>query len=402
MSSTATMALDAALLLAAAPFAACSAYVAALAACSRRPGAPAPVEPRARFEIVVPAHDEEAVIASTLSSIAALRYPAERVRVTVVADNCTDRTAEVARLAGVRVLERRDPGRRGKGHALSFAFADVMRSSTADAVVVVDADTIVSPGLLRIFAERLAAGESVVQARYGVRDESASWRGRLMSLAFVLFHDVRSLGRERLGLSCGLRGNGMCFTRGVLERVPYAAHSLVEDLEYGIELGLAGVRVAYAHHALVRGDMPAGSRASRTQRDRWEQGRAAIARRYRGPLLRAGMRRGGRVPLDLAADLLVPPLTTLGVASALGTLVAVAGWLAGWTGVVPALVWAGALLGLLVYVARGCVLADGGARVLGDLAWAPVYVVWKLLPDGRAMKRGPVTEWIRTSRGAER
>ena len=402
MSATALPALEAVLLIVAVPFAASGAYLALLAMCARRPSRRPAAHADRRFEIVVPAHDEEAVIAPTLSSLAALAYPADRYRITVVADNCTDRTAAIARARGARVLEREDTEQRGKGHALAYAFSDFLRSSSAEAIVVVDADTVVSPELLAEFAAQLDAGAEVVQARYAVRDATSGWRRRLMSLAFALFHDVRSLGRERLGLSCGLRGNGMCFTRRALERVPYRAYSLVEDLEHGIALGLAGVRVAYAHHALVRGDMPTGGRASRTQRDRWEQGRTAIARRYRLPLLRAAAQRRDAVALDLALDLLVPPLTTLSVVSALGALIAAAAWLAGWTSAAPTLAWACAVLGLLVYIARGCMLAEGGSRVIADLAWAPVYMAWKLLPSGRAGRREPVTEWIRTSRGTER
>ena len=97
-----------------------------------------------------------------------------------------------------------------------------------------DADTLVSPNLLRAFAARLDAGAAAVQARYGVRNPDASWRTRLMAIAFALFHDLRSLGRERLGLSAGLRGNGMCFSTRLLREVPHQAFSVVEDLEYGL------------------------------------------------------------------------------------------------------------------------------------------------------------------------
>jgi cellulose synthase/poly-beta-1,6-N-acetylglucosamine synthase-like glycosyltransferase len=392
------LALDAALSIAALPCVAAGTYLGVLAACSRRLPAVRPATSPIRFDVVVPAHDEEPVIATTIASLLAIDYPADHFRVTVVADNCSDGTAAIARAAGVRVLERQDAARRGKGHALAFAFADCLDTKFADAIVVVDADTVVSPNLLAAFAARLAAGEQVVQACYGVRDADSGWRSRLMSLAFTLFHDVRSLARERLRLSCGLRGNGMGFTRRTLESVPYSAYSIVEDLEYGIALGMAGVRVAYVQDAIVRGDVPAGERASRTQRERWESGRAQIARLHRGRLLRAAMQRRDAVALDLALDLIVPPLATVGVAAAVGAGVATIAWRAGWSGPVPVLLWGLSILGIGVYVARGCVLAGGGLRVVADLAWAPVYVSWKLL---RRFGRGSrTTEWVRTSREA--
>ena len=388
---------ESALVVAALPFIGVAAYLALLALASRRRVPATAAEPACRFDVIVPAHDEEGVIATTVASLRALDYPADRFRVIVVADNCTDRTAEIARRGGVRVIERQDPTLRGKGYALKLAFDTCVQEGVADVVVVVDADTVVSPNLLRAFATRIAAGEEVVQASYNVRNVGLGWRVRLMALAFVLFHDVRSLGRERLGLSCGLRGNGMGFRRDVLARVPYAAFSLVEDLEYGIALGMAGIRVAFVEDARVLGDVPSGERASRSQRARWEDGRAAVARSYRGPLLRAAWARRDRVLFDLAMDLLVPPLATVAAAIVLGLALAVAARLAGWTGTLPVVAWGLSLAGVVVYVWRGGMLTGSGLRVLGDLAWAPVYMFWKLVlrlfvRDARS------AEWVRTTR----
>lgn len=392
-----TLLLDVALSVAALPCAAAAVYLSVLAVCSRRLPASAPAASTLRFDVVVPAHDEAAVIATTLASLLAIDYPRRNFRVTVVADNCSDDTAAIACGTGVRVLERRDTTHRGKGHALSYAFADFIDSAFADVIVVVDADSVVSPNLLAAFATRLAGGAEVVQARYGVRGSQRGWRPRLMSLAFTLFHDVRSQARERLRLSCGLRGNGMGFTRSALERVPYSAFSIVEDIEYGVELAMAGVRVAYVPEALVQGDMPTAEGPARTQRERWEHGRAQLARRHRGRLLRTAIARRDRVALDLFLDLIVPPLTTLAVTALVGTAVACASWWAGLSGSVPVAFWGLALFGIVVYVARGCTMAGGGPRLIADLAWVPIFISWKLL---RALvgRKPRTTEWVRTRR----
>ena len=121
--------------------------------------------------------------------------------------------------------------------------------------MVVDADTVVSRNLLSAFAARFERGASAVQADYGVRNPHASWRTRMMAIALAAFHGVRSAARERLGLSCGLRGNGMAFTKALLHAHPPAAFSIVEDLEYGIQLGYAGIRVEYVPEARVLGQM---------------------------------------------------------------------------------------------------------------------------------------------------
>ncbi len=352
-----------------------------------------------RFDVVVPAHNEAASITRAVESLRSLDYPADRVRFLVVADNCTDDTVSHAEQAGARVLVRHDPERRGKGYALEYAYNIVLAEGVADAVVVIDADTDVSPNLLRAFAARFEAGADAVQAEYAVRNGAESWRTRLMVVAFSLFHTLRSLGRERLGLSCGLRGNGMAFRCALLRRVPPRAYSLVEDVEYGIALGLAGIRIEYVAEAVVRGDMPATAAASESQRERWEHGRWATAASHLPSLWHAWREGGGRVPLDLAADLLVPPLTTLAVVAAAGTLVSLVAYGMGSAAMVAPTTWVVALACVFAYVCRGVVLAGSGWGVLRDLAWVPAYAVWKL---ALAVRRRPSSgEWVRTMRAGE-
>ncbi len=357
---------------------------------------------KTRFDFVVPAHDEELGIAATVGSLLAVDYPAELRRVIVVADNCRDTTAARAREAGAAVvLERSDASRRGKGYALEFAFERSLRDGLADAVVVVDADTLVTPNLLRAFAARFVRGARAVQAEYGVANRTASWRTRLMHIAFTLFHGLRSRARERLGVSTGLRGNGMAFSTALLREIPHDAFSVVEDLEYGIRLGLAGHRVEYAGEAQVFGQMVGAEHASRSQRRRWEGGRWAIAREHALQLLAEGFRRRSLLLLDLAADLLVPPLTYVVLSSLVGFCVA-SGWvLAGrgaWWALAP---WATALAGLAVYVFRGVWMARVGPRAVIDLMWAPVYMVWKVALSLRASPSRE-REWVRTAREGEK
>lgn len=357
--------------------------------------------PLLRFDIVVPAHDEEAGVAATIASLTALDYPHDLYRILVVADNCADATARVAAAAGAIVLERRDPERRGKGYALAYAFERVQKDAIADAVVVIDADSIASPNLLSAFAWRFHDGASAVQATYGVRNPDASWRTRLMVIALALFHELRSLGRERLGLSTGLRGNGMGFSREALRLIPHDSSSLVEDVEYGIKLGRAGRRVHYVPEALVLGDMPSQGRAARSQRLRWELGRRALARTEGAHLLFEGLARRDAVLLDLALDLLVPPLTPLALAAAAGTATAVA-WHAAFGGSPASMFpWLLSTCFIGAYIARGLAISGTGARGLLALLWAPVYVVWRIGVGLRPTVRAS-NEWIRTAREGER
>lgn len=384
------------------PVAVASAYLGVLALLARRapPSAPELPEPL-RFDIIIPAHDEQSGIARSVRSLLDVDYPSEHRKVIVVADNCTDDTARLAQEAGARVIVRQDAERRGKGHALERAFADVMEREWADAVVVVDADTSVTPNLLWEFTRVMRKGAQAAQAHYGVRNPDASWRTRLMAIAFTLFHGVRSLARERLGLSAGLRGNGMAFTRDILARVPHDAYSLVEDVEYGIKLGLVGARVWYVANAEVAGDMVEGEKQSRSQRHRWEEGRRAIQRNFGRRVLAQGLRTRSAMLLDLGCDLYVPPLTRLVLGAVAGGIASSALVLAlgvPWWATLP---WGVSSALLAVYVLRGVMLSGTGVRGWLALLWAPVYVVWKIVLAlrGSGNKRG---EWVRTSRDGEK
>lgn len=389
--------LDLTLLVLGLPVLAAAGYLLLLTLLSGLRPAPPPRTPRLKFDIIIPAHNEEGGIARTVTNLSRLDWPEPLRRILVVADNCSDATAERAREAGATVLVRHNKELRGKGYALQLAFDTSLADGFADAVVVVDADTEVTANLLHAFALRLEGGAHAVQAHYGVLNPDASWRTQLMAVSMALFHKVRSMGRERLRASCGLRGNGMCFTHAIIRRVPHEAFSIVEDLEYGIRLGQAGERVHYAWEAEALGEMVSGEKASRSQRRRWEGGRVAMMRQYGPRLLVEGLRKRDRVLVDLAMDLLVPPLSwvVLGVLALLGACVGlslVTRHVFFTTGLALA-----AALGLVLYVMRGWWVSGMGVRGLFALARAPVYVAWKLwlLVSRPEEKKG---EWVRTTR----
>jgi cellulose synthase/poly-beta-1,6-N-acetylglucosamine synthase-like glycosyltransferase len=313
----------------------------------------------------------------------------------VVADNCTDATAAVASAAGADVIERHDPTLRGKGYALQFAFKHSTADAWADAIVIVDADSEVTPNLLEAFATRIERGAHALQARYGVLNPWGSWRTRLLTVAIGSVDTLRSRARERWGVSCGLRGNGWCATRKLLEEVSYNAFSLTEDLEYGVALGLAGYRVHYAAEAEAAQDMTAGPEAARTQRRRWEIGRFRLIRSRTLPLLRAALQRRSVVCLDLAFELLLLPLSY--VALGVGALLACALLAAWWHSDFMPWVWFSFACGLclVAYVMRGWQLSGMGARGLLDLLGAPVFVAWKLL---LMLRRNESVGWVRTER----
>jgi cellulose synthase/poly-beta-1,6-N-acetylglucosamine synthase-like glycosyltransferase len=252
----------------------------------------------------------------------------------------------------------------------------------------------VSRNLLEAFATRIERGEHAIQAHYGVRNPLASWRTRLMTVALGAFHIVRSRARERLGVSCGIRGNGWCITAHLLRNAPYQAYSLTEDIEYGLALGRAGFRVAYADEARVDADMVTSASIAGKQRQRWESGRFTLIKEVAFGTLALAIRKRNPVLLDLALDLLVLPLSYV--------LINVLLLLAGGCALMmldPALsvyAWIGGfcLLALLTHVLRGWQLSGTGWQGVLALTYVPVYLIWKVL----VMMGRKTTAWVRTER----
>jgi hypothetical protein len=368
-------------------------YLLILSCLSSRLAAPPGSSRKIFFDVVVPAHDEAAGIGKTISSLQQLSWPGAQYRIVVVADNCTDATASVSRAAGATVLERQDLTRRGKGYALAHAFAWSRSAGLADAVVVIDADSVASTNLLESFAARIEAGACALQAHYGVLNAADSWRTRLMAIALGSIHKVRSRARERMGLSCGIRGNGWCVTHALLDKVPYRSFSLTEDVEFGVDLGLAGFRVAYCDESHVNGEMVTSEHAARSQRQRWEGGRIALIRGKAPALLRAAVARRSFVCLDLTIDLLVLPLSYVVVNIA--AIIAIGAFNP--AGFRSALLVIGLidLLALSVYVCRGWMLSGIGIVGIWDLLRVPTFLFWKLL----IIRFHPKPDtWIRTKR----
>jgi cellulose synthase/poly-beta-1,6-N-acetylglucosamine synthase-like glycosyltransferase len=349
---------------------------------------------------VIPAHNEELGIESTVKSLLAADYPSDKRRVVVVADNCIDATAARARAAGADVLERTDAVKRGKGYALELGFAHALADRAVDAVVVIDADTVVAENLWRSLSDHLAGGFFAVQAANRVRNRDATWRTRLLAIALAMINGVRCLGRERLSLSAGLKGNGMAFSRAALDRAPYRAYGLVEDVEYAVDLALAGIRVRFAADTWIASESPETGAAAVSQRKRWEGGRIELLRTMLPRVLRSAFSASGHraVLLDIAAELLIPPLSYPALLLAVGALIE--GSLFVTTGDVSpaAWLWLSAAAALVAHVLRGWQLSGTGWSGLFALCGAPIYIAWKLLvakPFGRAQS------WVRTRRVAE-
>lgn len=360
-----------------------------------RPGStPAPSTITRRFAILIPAHDEASVIERLLRSLQAQSHPRDRFDVYVVADNCTDATAEIARRSGAIVHERHDPLLRAKGHALRWLFERVRAHGTYDAYVVFDADSEVAPDFLARMDARLAGGSLVIQSHYRVLNADASGRAALREAALASLHYLRPRGRAALGLSCGLKGNGMCFAAGVLDRLGWESVGLAEDVELHLALVRHGVRTDFAPEAVVKADMPNTADAARSQNLRWEAGRLQVVKRDIGPMLLEGLLRGRPMVIDAAVEQIIPPLS---VAVSGAVACAILGAVMSSPAIVATASFASA--GFVAHFALGLVAVRAPARVYRSLLGAPAYVVWKLALYARAAAVPSSQPWVRTRRG---
>ncbi len=323
-----------------------------------------------RFLVIVPAHNEEAVIRETLQALSSGIRAADTIL--VVADRCTDQTAEVARSHGVNVLERGAGERPGRAAAVE-AGLEFGRDREWDAAVTIDADTVVDAGFFEALDAAYGPGVEAVQPRS--EHTHRSGLAALISEAAFAFQVSQWRGRERLGLSVRLRGSGMSVSRRLATTRSFSTSGASEDLFYSLDLLLDGYSIRHVESARLRSLPPHNFSTISSQRLRFETGRAAAARRYALPLIKR------RTPssIEAAIFLLTPPF---GVAVFLLAAGAVGGWLVG-SGWIVALSLA-LIVALAVDVAIALVAARSRWDVWAALAVAPAYVVWKTWIQAKA------------------
>ena len=264
-----------------------------------------------RLLFLVPAHNEEALIGSCVASLRAVRYPGDRVAIQVIADNCNDRTAEMARKAGAQCLERLAPDLRGKPHAIAWALGQIALPEY-DAVVIVDADVVVDEGFAQAIAAAAPLRSKVVQGYNDVRNRQDNALTRMAAVLSAANHRFAFGLKTRLGLNVPLT-TGVAIGTEVLETHGWKAFSIGEDWELYALLTERGVHTEGAPKARLYAEEAGSLRQSATQRHRWTAGKLTVLFRFAGPLLRSRMI-GPSQKLDALAELLgVGPAVHLGM-----------------------------------------------------------------------------------------
>lgn len=261
--------------------------------------------------VLVPAHNEEAVIARTLDSLATQVTDADRV--VVVADNCQDHTASIVRARGFAVVERVSETERGKGYALAFGVEYVRSSNLCpDIVVIIDADCLLAPGALSLLKSRVMELQCPVQACYLMRRGSSKRLGlKVSEFAFLVKNKIRLRGLARLGLPVPLTGTGMAFPWDAISNSRLATGDIVEDMRLGVELVERGNGATYCDEACVYSFFPTSEEAETSQRERWEHGHLSTLRQFVPRLLIRAVSACDLKSLGMAFDLVIPPLSLL-------------------------------------------------------------------------------------------
>jgi cellulose synthase/poly-beta-1,6-N-acetylglucosamine synthase-like glycosyltransferase len=261
------------------------------------------------FAVLIPAHNEEAVIGSTIESIRPQMV--DGARLLVVADNCTDATAKLARAAGAEVIERTKEKQSGKGYALDFGIQH-LQQAPPNVLLIIDADCQVQPDSIEHLVTRCAETGRPVQSLYLMRSPEGAWSTmRIKEFAWLVKNQVRPLGFLRLGLPCQLMGTGMGLPWQLATKAQFASGHLVEDMKLGIDLAMMGRSALFCPAAVVTSYFPLGNDAVNTQRTRWEHGHLNTIMQEFPRMLAQAIKKADLKLLGLALDLAVPPLALL-------------------------------------------------------------------------------------------
>lgn len=340
-----------------------------------------------KIGVVIPAYNEEKNIVRCVESIKNSNRGNHDLEIVVIADNCDDKTAERAKEVGATVIERFNKEKVGKGAALDYAF-NILIKREFDAFMVVDADTVVDKNFVEVVGDNFARGEHAVQTINLVLNKNISQKTRFTNLALLSMNLFRPLGREKLGFSVGLLGNGFGLSKEIIEKIPYTANSITEDLEYHIQLIEAGERVKFVAETKVLADCPLSDEGNETQRARWEGGRFLLQRQY-GPKLLLKILKGKLKLLEPFLELMSMPLSYEVIMLLFLLAIPISGFRV-YSIIGIAIITIHIALAVLLY---------GDKEDLKALRTVPKYIFWKIIKFPLILSNSKSNvKWVRTKR----
>ncbi|MBO5453672.1 MAG: glycosyltransferase family 2 protein [Clostridia bacterium] len=260
-----------------------------------------------KFAMVVSAHDEEVVIGNLVDSLQSLNYPKDSYEVFVIADNCSDSTADISRQHGATVYERTDDVKKGKGYALDWMFEKIFAMDKHfDAICVFDADNLVHPEFLNQMNRQFNRGYKAVQGYIDTKNPYDSWISMSYAISFWSINRTFQYARYALGMCCQLCGTGFAVATDIIKDIGWGATCLAEDMEFTMKLTMNNYKVGWAHDAIVYDEKPLTFSQSYKQRVRWMQGHADVLSRFFAKLIKKGVKERKLIPIDCACYLFQP------------------------------------------------------------------------------------------------
>jgi cellulose synthase/poly-beta-1,6-N-acetylglucosamine synthase-like glycosyltransferase len=351
---------------------------------------------KVRFGVIIPAYNEELFLGRLLRSINRQKYPIDMFKAIVVADNSTDRTAQVGLENNAIVLERFDRQRHGKGYAIRHALERIDLDQY-DAIFIIDADSIIGSDVLERLNQVILGGSHVIQCYNGVANPDESWFTRLLDVSRTIGNEILQPAKEKLGLSSCLMGNGMCFSKKILLKYGWEAFTVGEDWEYYARLIEEGETVAFAHKARVYHQESSSLRQATSQRIRWSSGRFAIAWKYGFRILFRGLIEGNIRKIDASFPLIFPN-------PSLGMNITIAGFVLSLLLPIEMnkygfILWFSslALLQFVIFII-GIMYTHNKLKKFYSLFVAPLFLFWKMGIDFFAALGFGRKRWVRTER----
>ncbi len=239
-----------------------------------------------KFMTIIPAHNEESVIGNLIDSLNKQDYPKELYDIYVIADNCTDGTAEIAKNAGAIVYTRNNDEEHTKGQALQwFLSKKIEENADYDAFCVFDADNIVDKDFIKNMNKKLCQGEEVVQGYRDIKNPTDSWISSGYAIFYWMMNRFYHLARYNLGLSPLINGTGFMVKFDVIKPNGWQTSTLTEDIEFSLQRIIAGRKLGWATDAIVYDEQPVGFKQSWSQRSRWTVGHMQCMSKYTKELI---------------------------------------------------------------------------------------------------------------------
>jgi len=348
------------------------------------------VSKRPSITILMPAHNEALVIGPSIKAVRKQLLAQDQLL--VIADNCSDETAAIAKSEGATVIERSNQNERGKGYALDFGIQHI-QSDPTEVVMIVDADCLVSEGAITELATACMQQQRPVQALYLMEVQpEPSLKARIAAFAWLVKNKVRPLGFKLLGLPCQLMGTGMAFLWADISQANLATGHIVEDMKLGVELARLKKAPIFLLEAVVTSVFPPSEAAEKTQRSRWEHGHLSMIINEVPKLMMEALKTGNVQMFTLALDLFVPPLAML---TLMVVMVFIISLLFGNT--LTMLGASGLLLTILVTVLLAWLKFGQAIISFKQLCYAPIYALMKV-PLYLKFFVNRQVEWVRSKR----